>query len=108
MTLAEYLAWVKAWNWRDKQEWLKIAQLGCFILSPWSKTVPTPERLMGAEFFAEITTKKFKTEEEWEKHKAGIKRMANYFADHYKKILAGKKKPIKMIHFEKKPASRSK
>lgn len=108
MTLAEYFAWVKGWSWRDKQEWLKVAQLGCFILAPWSKTTMTPERLMGAKFFAEIVAKKFKTEEEWKKHKEELRNMSRYFERVYKELKSGERKPTKVMDFGEKKPIRSK
>jgi|GEM_PF-5606949 len=93
---------VRAWDWRDKQEWYKIARLGCWSLCGPLKKLLTPEQLMGPDFFEEIVEKKFKTEEDWKKHKENLKRRAKYFEGIYKEIKSGKRKPVKVVNFGKR------
>ncbi|GAH70039.1 unnamed protein product, partial [marine sediment metagenome] len=50
----------------------------CWILSPWSKKALTPVSLMGEEFFEGIIEPRFKTEEDWKKHKQDLQNMARF------------------------------
>jgi len=77
---------VRAWDWNDKQWWWKAAQAACWILSPWSKSLLTPVNLMGAEFFEGIVEPKFKTEEDWKKHKENLENMARFHAKILKEL----------------------
>lgn len=80
LTIQEFTTAVKAHNKKRQEEWLRTAWLASWIINvqlPRGKNV-NPQKLLGPKFFGEPEKSIYKSREEWEKHKAGIIRMARW------------------------------
>lgn len=81
------------------------ASNAAWIMSMMARKVVTPDKLLPAELLEGVIeiAPKFKSKEDWERHKAGIKKMAKMHEQVVKEIKAGIKKPITVVSFAPGP-----
>ena len=82
---------VKGHEIKRREKWLRTAWQASWIMNMWTakgRSPITPKLLLGAEFFGNPEKSIYKNREEWEKHKAGIIKMARW----HSKVLRTMKK----------------
>lgn len=107
MTLAEFNAACEAAVWRERQEWLRTAQEAAWIMNMWvprGKPGITVKRLLGEDFFRELSGKAKVTKEEWEESKRSIEKMARFHSKVLRQIRAGTRPTETVVNVTKMQA----